>query len=85
MLPVPVPVGRTIRDVRSSDRSTCAGERSAAVAVVLRECGRGWPLLAALMRLPVIRNVAEVGYGLVARNRHRLPGPAACAIDSRPQ
>jgi predicted DCC family thiol-disulfide oxidoreductase YuxK len=56
---------------------------AAAVAAVLRECGRGWALLAILMRLPVIRNVAEVGYGLVARNRHRLPGPAACAIDER--
>jgi len=54
---------------------------AAAVAAVLRQCGRGWPLLAILMRLPVIRNIAEVGYGLVARNRHRLPGPAACSID----
>jgi predicted DCC family thiol-disulfide oxidoreductase YuxK len=54
---------------------------AAAVAAVLRECGRGWPLLAMLMRLPLIRNLAEVGYGLVARNRHRLPGPAACSID----
>ena len=54
---------------------------AAAVAAVLRECGRGWPLLAWLMRLPVIRQVAEVAYGLVARNRHKLPGPAACSID----
>ena len=28
---------------------------AAAVAAVLRECGRGWQLLATLMRLPVIR------------------------------
>jgi predicted DCC family thiol-disulfide oxidoreductase YuxK len=54
---------------------------AAAVAAVLRECGRGWALLAALMRLPILRGVAELAYGLVARNRHRLPGPAACSID----
>lgn len=54
---------------------------AAAVAAVLRECGRGWPLLATLMRLPVLRNLAEVAYGLVARNRHRLPGPAACSME----
>jgi len=54
---------------------------AAAVAAVLRECRGAWPLLAMLMRLPVIRNIAELGYQLVARNRHRLPGPAACAIE----
>ncbi len=54
---------------------------SAAVAAVLRECGRGWQLVAALMRLPLIRNVAELAYGVIARNRHRLPGPAACSIE----
>jgi predicted DCC family thiol-disulfide oxidoreductase YuxK len=54
---------------------------AAAVAAVLRECGRGWALLATLMRLPLIRNIAELAYGLVARNRYRLPGPAACSID----
>jgi predicted DCC family thiol-disulfide oxidoreductase YuxK len=52
-----------------------------AVAAVLRECRAGWPLLATAMRLPLVRNVAELAYRLVARNRHRLPGPAACAID----
>ena len=54
---------------------------AAAVAAVLRECGRGWPLLAMAMRLPGINLVAEGVYRLVARNRHRLPGPAACSID----
>jgi hypothetical protein len=34
-----------------------------------------------VMRLPLIRNVAELAYGVIARNRHRLPGPAACSID----
>jgi predicted DCC family thiol-disulfide oxidoreductase YuxK len=54
---------------------------AAAVAAVLRECRGGWPLLGLVMRLPLIRNIAEVAYGLVARNRHRLPGPAACSIE----
>jgi len=54
---------------------------AAAVAAVLRECRGGWPLLGMLMRLPGIRSIAEVAYRLIARNRHRLPGPAACAIE----
>jgi predicted DCC family thiol-disulfide oxidoreductase YuxK len=54
---------------------------AAAVAAVLRECRGGWPILGTVMRLPLIRNIAELGYRLVARNRHRLPGPAACAIE----
>jgi predicted DCC family thiol-disulfide oxidoreductase YuxK len=53
----------------------------AAVAAILRECRRGWPILGILMRLPIVRTVAELAYGWVARNRHRLPGPAACSID----
>ena len=53
----------------------------AAVAAVLRACRGAWPLLGIVMRLPVIRNVAEVAYRIIARNRHRLPGPAACSID----
>jgi predicted DCC family thiol-disulfide oxidoreductase YuxK len=54
---------------------------AAAVAAVLRECRAGWPLLGIVMRLPVVRTIAEVAYRMVARNRHRLPGPAACSID----
>lgn len=54
---------------------------AAAVAAVLRACRGGWPVLGVVMRLPVIRTIAEVAYRLVARNRHRLPGPAACNID----
>jgi len=53
----------------------------AAVAAVFRECRRGWPLLGMAMQLPVIRSIAEVVYRLIARNRYRLPGPAACSIE----
>ena len=53
----------------------------AAVAAVFRECRRGWPLLGMVMRFPGIRSIAEVVYRLIARNRYRLPGPAACSIE----
>lgn len=53
----------------------------AAVAAVLRECRGAWPLLGMAMRVPGIRSIAEVAYRIVARNRHRLPGPAACSIE----
>jgi len=54
---------------------------AAAVAAVLRECRRGWPLIGLAMRLPGINLIAEGVYRLIARNRHRLPGPAACSVD----
>ena len=54
---------------------------AAAVAAVLRECRKGWPLIGLAMRLPGINLIAEGVYRLIARNRHRLPGPAACAIE----
>jgi predicted DCC family thiol-disulfide oxidoreductase YuxK len=38
-------------------------------------------MLGVAMRLPVVRSLAEVTYRMIARNRHRLPGPAACSID----
>jgi predicted DCC family thiol-disulfide oxidoreductase YuxK len=53
----------------------------AAVAAVLRECRGGWPMIGLAMRLPGINVIAEGIYRLIARNRHRLPGPAACAIE----
>lgn len=54
---------------------------AAAVAAVLRECRSGWPVLGTLMRLPLLRTIAEQAYSWVARNRYRLPGPAACSIE----
>lgn len=53
---------------------------AAAVAKVLRACRGGWPVLGRLMRVPGISWIAELAYGAVARNRHRLPGPAACEL-----
>jgi predicted DCC family thiol-disulfide oxidoreductase YuxK len=54
---------------------------AAAVAAVFSTCGGGWPLVGKAMRLPGIRGLAEIVYRLIARNRYRLPGPAACSID----
>jgi predicted DCC family thiol-disulfide oxidoreductase YuxK len=58
---------------------------AAAVAAVLRQCRRGWPIVGMLMQVPGIRTLAEIAYSWVARNRYRLPGPAACAIEQPPQ
>jgi predicted DCC family thiol-disulfide oxidoreductase YuxK len=52
-----------------------------AVAAVLRASRGGWQVLGWLMRVPGINVVADLAYRAVARNRHRLPGPAACAIE----
>ncbi len=56
---------------------------SRAVAVALRQCRAGWPLLGRLIALPGIALVSEAIYRAVARNRHRLPG-ATCGIGQNP-
>jgi predicted DCC family thiol-disulfide oxidoreductase YuxK len=56
-----------------------------AFAAVLRVTGGWWWPLGAALRLPLVRQLAAVGYRLIAANRQRLPGgTAACAIP-RPQ
>ncbi|MGW6316458.1 thiol-disulfide oxidoreductase DCC family protein [Streptomyces sp. NPDC055099] len=59
---------------------------SQAVAKALLSAGRAWPVLGALLTLPLLRWAAHGVYRLVANNRHRLPGgTAACALrGSRP-
>jgi len=42
---------------------------------VLRHAGRGWRIVAVVLELPVVSSLAAGVYGLVARNRHRLPAP----------
>jgi len=54
---------------------------AAAVAAVLKACRGAWPVLGSAMRFPGVHWLAELAYGAVARNRHRLPGPVACAIE----
>ncbi len=41
-------------------------------------------IFAALYRVPGLRQLEELGYRIIARNRHRL-GAASCAPDSRDQ
>ncbi len=56
-----------------------------AVAETFRAIGGVWSVVGILIRLPVIRAVAEDAYGVVARNRHRLPGSTpACRLDRGP-
>lgn len=57
---------------------------AAAVTAILRlQPGFGWRALGALGGLPIIKQLAEGVYRLVARNRHRLPGATpACEIDN---
>jgi predicted DCC family thiol-disulfide oxidoreductase YuxK len=54
-----------------------------AIAASLRDRG-GWTRpVGWLLDLPVLRRLAAVGYRVVARHRHRLPGgTAACRIDA---
>lgn len=54
---------------------------AAAVSRVLRAGRAPWPFLGRVLQAPGIRWVAERGYRLVARFRHRLPGAtAACEL-----
>ncbi len=78
-------VGLTEREVRDAawyvapDGRTLRGAR--AVAAALRECRLPWRPLGHLLDLPPVRPLAAVGYALVARNRHRLPGSTdACRL-----
>jgi predicted DCC family thiol-disulfide oxidoreductase YuxK len=52
-----------------------------AFAALLRHSGGIWWLPGTLLRLPVIRQLAELVYRLIAANRHHLPGGTpACAL-----
>jgi predicted DCC family thiol-disulfide oxidoreductase YuxK len=56
--------------------------RADGVARVLREL-RGWSVLGAVLRVPGIRQIANVGYGAFARRRHRVSaalGMRACEV-----
>jgi predicted DCC family thiol-disulfide oxidoreductase YuxK len=56
--------------------------RSQGVARVLREL-RGWSTAAALLRVPGVRQIADVAYDRFAANRHRVSaalGMRACAV-----
>lgn len=56
-------------------------ESAGAVAALLRT-GRGlWPVVAMTLSLPVLVQVADAVYRVIARHRHRLPGAtSSCHI-----
>ncbi len=58
-----------------------------AAAWLLRQArGPGWRALGAVLGAPVLRWGTELGYRLVAANRHRLPGGTpACALPRSPR
>ena len=52
-----------------------------AVARLLLDAGGGWAVAGALLWAPPPRWLAQLGYRLVANNRHRMPGgTAACTL-----
>lgn len=54
-----------------------------AVAAALKVSRAPWPLIGSLLLLPGARQLAEIAYHAVARNRHNLPGgTAACSLPS---
>lgn len=79
-------IGLTVDDVTTAAYWLGADGRVAArgagaIAAALRTCRGAYPLLGRLMRLPLIRTLADAVYVVVARNRHRLPGgTAACRL-----
>lgn len=66
------------------DRSGVVWDRHRGVARILVAMGRGWAVLGMVMDLPGLRIAAAVGYRLVARYRHLLPGGTpACRVAGR--
>lgn len=52
-----------------------------AIAQALQSCRGPWPVVGRLIDLPPVRPLARLGYEVVARNRHRLPGGTpACRL-----
>lgn len=55
-----------------------------ALAAALGAAGHPWRIIGRAILLPGVSRLAAVGYRLVARNRHRLPGGTpACATKRR--
>lgn len=60
--------------------------RADGVARILREL-RGWSALGAVLRVPGIRQLANLGYDAFARRRHRVSaalGLRACKVPQQP-
>jgi predicted DCC family thiol-disulfide oxidoreductase YuxK len=64
-----------------ADRRVVGGVGAVAAALALSPA---WGWVAALLRAPGLRTVADLGYRIIARNRYRLPG-AACGDGTCPR
>lgn len=63
--------------------SPCGGRHRGAAAIALsldQLLPAGLPLFRFLCALPGFRQLADLGYAWIARNRHHLPGKAICDI-----
>ena len=84
-----VAVDLSVDDVRSAaywiDQKGRAHRGHLAVARALTATSGIWRLIGLLLLLPPLRWLAAIGYRLVTRLRHRLPGStAACEVNARP-
>ena len=65
----------------SDDQQIHSGAK--AVAQILISAGFPYLLIGRIMNLPLINKLAQLGYDLVAKNRHRLPGGTpTCKMDN---
>jgi predicted DCC family thiol-disulfide oxidoreductase YuxK len=67
--------------VRWVDSSGAVASGQEAVAHLLNHAGGAWSVVGRMLLLPLIGDVAEAVYRVIARNRDRLPGgTAACRL-----
>ena len=63
------------------DRTDRVSAAEHAIIAAFRSAGRPWSLVAAVVDLPGLRQLAGVTYRLVAKYRHQLPGGTpACKL-----
>lgn len=80
-------LGLILTDCESAVQYVSKGRKFAghkAIAHGLIDSETVWSPLGRILLWPVISGIAFVVYGLVAKNRHRLPGGTpACSLDGR--
>lgn len=65
----------------SANNEIIAGAK--AVAQILISAGYPYRMIGRIMKLPILNKLAQLGYNLVAKNRHRLPGGTpTCKMDN---
>ena len=83
----PASYGLTDKDVREAvwliSGSTILSGARAVAWIIKQQSGIGWRVLGQFIDWCPIRPFAKVGYRLVAKNRHRLPGAStSCKLVS---